>query len=207
MNKTKILIKSIGNYLRELSVVVTGVAITVTTGLWLNNRNNEKDIQLYLENIKMELQNNLEDIYVLQDYYSRTARYSDYLSINEMQNLHPDTLSQYDDLAEYFIFFTYRTNAFDMIKTSGIMRLMKDKKKVMYICHAYDMLESIRAVHEFYTERKIAVVEHFNGYAKGRIESEFLLEFYSGEMNRSWVTFFTFYIKEIEEAIIKLSDC
>ena len=62
MKKTKFQILKIVKYLRELSVIIIGIAVTVLTGLWINDRNNTQDIGLYLENIKMELQNNLDDI-------------------------------------------------------------------------------------------------------------------------------------------------
>ncbi len=35
-------------FLRELLVVVTGIAITLGTGVWINNNNNKKDLKQYL---------------------------------------------------------------------------------------------------------------------------------------------------------------
>jgi len=204
MNGTENSIKVVGKYLRELSVVVAGIAITVFSGLWINNRNNEKDIQLYLENIKLELQNNLEDVYGTKEYYDRAAHYSDYLSTHQMQNLNPDTLSQYSDLTMILTFFTYRTSAFDMLKSSGMMRLIKNKNQVMSIWNCYDALEFLKTINDFYTQRKVALVEKFNMFETGSIKQELLFGFFANEMNKNWVKFFDIYSKQIEETIAQL---
>ena len=204
MNKTKILIKNIGKYLRELSVIVVGIAITVISGLWINNRNNEKDIDLYLENIKMELQDNLESVAVVKNYYDRAAHYSEYLLANKLQNLHPDTMSMYIDLVPNLTFFTYKTSAFDMLKTSGLMRLIKDKNKVMAIWNCYDELELFKITNEFYRQRKVAVIENLNGFAQGNLEQEALIGFYTNGMAESWAKMCDACSKHIEETIARL---
>ena len=47
-------IEKIGKYLREISVVVIGVAITLFASFLLTNSNEKKDIALYLSSLKME---------------------------------------------------------------------------------------------------------------------------------------------------------
>ena len=59
-NKSKISIKPIVQYFRELSVVVIGVAVTVSLGFWVNNKNNEKDLTEYLTALKIELEENID---------------------------------------------------------------------------------------------------------------------------------------------------
>ena len=206
MNKTENLLNPIGKYLRELSVIVAGIAITVTTGLWINDRNDARNIDLYLENIRMELQNNLDDIYMVKEYYDFAARYADCLLTNKMQNLHPDTLSQYADLTKALPFFTYRASAFDMFKASGMMRLIKDKNKVMSIWNCYDALEFLKMTNDFYIQRKVAVIENSNGFATGNIEQKALFGFFTNGMVKNWAMTFATYSKHIEETIAQLED-
>ena len=206
MKKNENLLNPIIKYFRELSIIVVGIAITVISGLWINNRNNEKDIVLYLENIKMELQNNLDDINLVKEYYDRAAIYSNYLSTHNLQNLHPDTLSQYSDLTMKLMFFTYRTSAFDMFKSSGMMRLIKDKNMVMSIWTAYDGLEFLKTINDFYTQRKVTVVENLNVFATGYIEQESLFGFFANEMNKNWSKMFAVYTTHIEKTIAQLED-
>ena len=204
MNKSENLMNPIVKYFRELSVIVAGIAVTVITGLWINNLNDKKDIDLYLENIKMELQNNLNDIRMVKEYYDISARYSDYLLSNKMQNLHPDTLSQYVVLIKALPFFTYRSSAFKMFETSGMMRLIKDKNIVMSIWDCYDALEFLKMTNDFYIQRKVAVIESSNGFAIGNVEPELLFGFYTNGMVENWAIFFDTYSNNIEETITQL---
>jgi len=204
MNKTEKLMSPIGKYLRELSVIVVGIAITVVSGLWINNRNNEKDIALYLENIRIELQSNLDDIYMVKEYYDLSTLYSNYLLTNKMQNLHPDTLSHYAVLIKALPFFTYKASAFDMFKTSGMMRLVKDKNEVTSIWNCYDALEFLKMTNDFYIQRKVAVVENLNGFAIGNVQQELLFGFYTNGLVESWAERFDMYSKYIEETIAQL---
>ena len=48
-------IKKIGKFVREISVIVIGVAITLSASYWLSDRNEKRDMALYLTAIKMEL--------------------------------------------------------------------------------------------------------------------------------------------------------
>ena len=196
--------KPIAKYFRELSVIVLGVAITLITGVWINNRNNEKDIALYLENIKMELQSNLDDLYTVKEYYDFATQYSKYLSTHNMQNLHPDTLNKYVVLYKALPFFTYRASAFDMFKTSGMMRLIKNKRKVMSIWDSYDALEFLKLNNDFYIQRKVAVIENFNGFAQESVDQKSLFGFFSNGMVEGWASTFAHFAEHIEQTIAQL---
>ena len=51
--------KSITKYLRELSVVVAGIAITFIASNWISNRNAQKELANDLEAVRIELEDNL----------------------------------------------------------------------------------------------------------------------------------------------------
>ena len=71
--------KKIGKYLREISVVVIGVAITLSVSVWLGNRNEKKDIALHLHAIKMELEENEKNLENLIERLKLAAEYTNYL--------------------------------------------------------------------------------------------------------------------------------
>ena len=206
MKKIKFQMFKIVKYLRELSVIIIGIAVTVLTGLWINDRNNTQDIGLYLENIKMELQNNLDDISMVKKYYGFASIYSNYLTTHKMQNLEPDTLSYYNGLTKSLPFFTYKTSAFDMLKASGMMRLIKDKSKVKSIWDCYDQLEFLKMTNDFYIQRKVAVLDNFNGFIKGDVDQKLLFGFYTNGLVESLASNFYTYSKHIEETIAILSE-
>ena len=60
--KTNLSMQTIGKYLRELSVVVVGIAITFGISNWISNRNSKKDLEEYLNAIRLELNINVEEI-------------------------------------------------------------------------------------------------------------------------------------------------
>jgi hypothetical protein len=160
--KTGKSMERIVRYLRDFSIVVAGIAVTLLGQDWLTGRNEKKDIELYLNAVKLELQDNLELVNKTKYYYERSLQYSTYLSSNTMRNLHPDTLRHYFDLNKYIPIFIYKTSAFDMLKNSGVMRLIKDKRKVQLIWNCYARLEETKIGNDFYIQRKISEIDRNN---------------------------------------------
>ena len=62
--------KKILKYLRELSIIIIGVAITAGVGFWINNRNNKKDLESHLIAVKLELEYNAKSL----DCYGKRYR-------------------------------------------------------------------------------------------------------------------------------------
>ena len=161
MGKTKFSIKPVVKYLRELSIVVLGVAITVSLGVWVNNKNNEKDLKEHLLAVKTELEENAKkfDRYAL--WLQKSVKYADYLKANEGKNLNKDSLIYYGHSLSYYYDFEssgegcgykntrslttiFTTNAFDMLKLSGITRQMKNKELLLSVLDTYTKIEEVK---------------------------------------------------------------
>ncbi|MDR0506440.1 MAG: hypothetical protein LBH32_06450 [Dysgonamonadaceae bacterium] len=56
--KLKIPAKKIGNYLRDFSIVVAGIAVTLWVQSWLTTRSEKKDMALYMNALKLEMEYN-----------------------------------------------------------------------------------------------------------------------------------------------------
>jgi ABC-type multidrug transport system fused ATPase/permease subunit len=157
MNKSKR--KSFSNkivkYLRELSIVVVGIAITFTANNWINNRIQEKDFQLYLNAVKIELEENLKNLNKSKNFYKRSVEYVVYLSSNEKTALNSDSIQSYSDIMNNITQFTYKSNAFDMMKSSGEMRLIKDKETLQSIWNCYSDLDELKVYHDLIIQLKI----------------------------------------------------
>ena len=54
--------KKIGKFLREIAVIVIGVAITLSASYWITNKNAERDMDLYLNAIRIELEENIRTL-------------------------------------------------------------------------------------------------------------------------------------------------
>jgi hypothetical protein len=158
MDKKKITsITAIWKYVRELSVVVIGITITLSANNWINDRSERKNLDLYLNTVKLELEENLKIVNIKKGFYKRSFEYVVYLSSNEKTAIaqNQDSLKTYSDILHNITLFIYKSNAFDMLKSSGEMRLIKDKEMLQSIWSCYSDLEALKAIHELIMQEKI----------------------------------------------------
>jgi len=148
MNKSKVTMNPIGKYLRELSIVVMGVTITVGAGFLVNNHNIRKDQKQYFNAIILELKENAE----LFDNYAKglqkSVGYSNYLNSHDEKSLNTDSIDYYafdnaDGLGwgNHNPVILYYEDAFEMFKSSGTMRQVDDKELLLSIWKVYHLME------------------------------------------------------------------
>jgi MoaA/NifB/PqqE/SkfB family radical SAM enzyme len=155
MNKSKLPIKKIRKYLRELSVIVLGVAITLSVGIWINNRSEKRDMALYLNAIRMEMDENIKVIDKAIEYLHPAVKYEEYLRAHDKKSFNEDTLGYYATSCCYTIYkYTFKTNAFEMFKSSGIMRLVNDKELLLAIWDVYNSFISQNEILQWYFDTK-----------------------------------------------------
>ncbi len=149
--------KRIAKYLREVSIVVIGVAITFTISNWISSRNEEKDLQRYLDAIKLELENNLETMQQDIDFYTEESNFSRYLSSIRINGdaLQADSVVKYNAILGSVVGATYKTNAHEMLKTSGAMRLIKNETLLMSILDCYSLLDEAINTRDIYIQKKL----------------------------------------------------
>jgi hypothetical protein len=144
-------VKPIGKYLREVSVVVIGVAVTVGIGLWINNSNIRKDHKQYLDAIILELKENAEKFDDYARKLQRSVRYSNYLhSLHDIKSLNKDSIQYYagnsidGDIGwgNWDPVTLYNNDAFEMFKSSGAMRQIEDKELLLSLWKVYHLMES-----------------------------------------------------------------
>ena len=142
MNKSKSTTNKIGKYLREISVVVIGVAITLSLSYWIGIKNEERDIALHLNAIKIETEDNMKVLEEVIEYLQPSIRYADYLKSHDKESLNRDTIDYYLFTVYNSRTFSFKINALEMFKNSGIMRLVTDKDLLLSIWDVYtDLIE------------------------------------------------------------------
>jgi hypothetical protein len=154
--------KTIGKYLRELSVIVVGVTITVSIGLLVNKSNSRKELKQYLHAVKLELEENIKSLDKQIFFLERSWKYANYLQSHDIKSLNPDSINSYSipDTIYFFsipynlLFITYKTNAYEMFKASGMMRLLGDKELMLSIWNVYSNLEELKLIHDIYSQVK-----------------------------------------------------
>ena len=161
MSKLKILNRRIVNYLRELSIVVIGILITVGIGFRVNIYYSKKDLERHISAIKLELEQNVKNLDQYIEWLGKSYRYTEYLKSNDKKNLNRDSLffysvstSVFDQVTEKHygcgIFMTnsfstiFTTNALDMFKYSGTIRQLKNDNLLLSIWNSYRKIEEFK---------------------------------------------------------------
>lgn len=200
MNKS---VKPIVNYLRELSIVIVGIVVTVGTGLWVNYKNNEKDMHQALRLIKWELEINAKNFDLYAEWIQKSIRYAEYLKANDYKNLNKDSLDYYaltrvsdDSTIDGFgcgymtissgTHETFVTNAFEMLKNSGAMQQVADQELLMYIWEAYTQIEgTIRNIDNIFSIKQEEAMKENALRAEGKSINVPMRIFYSTDLSYS----------------------
>ena len=155
MNKSKKSTNKIVKYLREVSVVVIGVAVTLSASYWITSRNEKKDMALYLNAIKLELEENIKILDDEAAYLEDWENYARYLSSHDKNSLHPDSIRIFGYPRLGSVHNTiFQTSAFEMFKVSGAMRLINDKALLQSLWKAYLKMEIVKLALDTYYELK-----------------------------------------------------
>ena len=191
-------IKKFGNFFREVAVVVLGVAITLSASVWISNRNEKRDMALYLNAIKMELEENISIINESIEYLQPDAKYSAYLRTHDKKSLNADSIEYYASTCCYIInSFKFKTNAFEAFKISGIIRLLDDKELLLTIWDVYTGLDSQNESLKWYSDIKWGYMEKEIIFVeKGALSSEKLT---------NGIPMYHFYITGLSRDVLK--DC
>ena len=223
MNKFKITMKPIVKFIRELSVVVTGIAITVGIGFWANNKNNEKDMEEYVSTIKMELEDNAKEFDRYARWLQKSVRYANYLESNDKKNLNQDSLAYYaltkpyhdndDDFSNdgcgyqnsNSLTYIFTTNAFEMFKVSGAMRQVKDKELLRLIWNTYTRIEGAKwTLDRYFMNKEEESKNESQLFAEGKPVTVPMQFFYSSTAPQRMVDWCEGTSSIIKETLLKL---
>ena len=142
--KVKVSLKTVVRYVRDLSIVVAGIAVTLYASDRVSGRSEKRDLTLYLHAIQLEVEENIKTLEEAIERLQPSIRYSEYLTSHDKESLERDTLSSYVECCYSFSSPTFKTNAFEMFKNSGIMRLVNDKELLLLLWDVYDELNSVK---------------------------------------------------------------
>jgi len=149
MNKSKISITTILKYLRELSIIIIGIVITVGFGLWVNKNNIKKDQKQYVYAIILELKENVENFENYAKSLQKLVGYSNYVKSHDEKSINRDSINYYAFSSQDEIGWgswdpvtLYNEDAFDMFKSSGTMGHIDDKELLLTIWRVYHIMKS-----------------------------------------------------------------
>jgi hypothetical protein len=150
--KTKTSIKTFVRYLRDFSIVVAGIAVTLYVNDKITNRSEKRDLALYLNSVKLELEENIRELEKQIVMEQKSIDYMNYLntagvkSVTDIKPVNKDSVISYFESIYLLQTVTYKTNAFEMFKLSGTMRLMENKELLLSIWKTYTSLDEIKDI-------------------------------------------------------------
>ena len=148
MKKTKKTIGKIWTFLREVLVVVLGVAITLTASVLINNYKDMSTLKKNLEAVKLELENNIIAVDSCTRTWQSNVDYAKYLKSNDKKKLNIDSIKNIfgDDVFYGINYFSYSSDAFEMFKSSGTMHLISDQQVQLSLWKAYSELNILKQI-------------------------------------------------------------
>lgn len=180
--------KRIGSYIRELSIVIIGVAATLYAGTLINNVKEKNDLNNQLGIIHTELESNIKSLDGLIGFYNRHEQLRKFLkeSIKNPQVGTNDSILKYGYTVGELYPFIYKKNAYEMFINSGAMKLMTDRNLLLDITECYTMLEIIKDDFDKYETFKMNELQKLNdlrgasSYDKSILDPEYrnLFNFY-----------------------------
>lgn len=160
-------------------MVIIGVAVTFIGSDWISKQKSKNDLERYLKAVKIELQNNCEIIREKAEFYRYTGETAHYLMSDLPQNLSKDSLEYLMNQGNFGVFshiftLTYKTSAFEMLKSSGTMHLISESELFRKIMDCYAQMENIKQESDNYMARKTDVI--YNTITKHQTYSIDLLD-------------------------------
>ena len=141
--KPKNPIKKIGKYIREVSVVVIGIAIAVAINGWISSRSERNNVDTFLQTVRLELEANLESLHRSnRDKILPQVRYANYLISLDGQPANLDSLIYHSNRIGNHDGLFVMTHAFEMFKFSGYMRLL-DPDLQLALWETYSVLNKM----------------------------------------------------------------
>jgi len=150
----------IGGYLRELSIVIIGVAVTLYAGGVISNIQEKKDLDLQLTAIYTEMEENSRRLDAIIEYHREHDLLSKYLLkvAKNVEAYNNDSIIKYDKVLSTTTNFSYKKGAFDMFVNSGAMKLLSDRKQLLEITECYAMLEAFKHDTDLFFELKTQIL-------------------------------------------------
>lgn len=116
-------------------------------------------MNLHLYAVKLELDENIKILDTIIHDLTPSVKYITYLQSNDKKSLNNDSLMNFFQICYTINAYSFKTNAFEMFKTSGFMRLMETKELLLTIWDAYTELAELKQALDEYNKIKWSFIE------------------------------------------------
>jgi len=143
-------------YLRELSIVIIGVFITLLLTSMINNYTRQKEVKGMLKLIKEELYNNIEEIDWIQENWNTEQQAFEILKPNlgDLSVIPVDTLEKYRNSIGILHSFDIKNDSYETLKSSFLIQYVKEKELLSKFSKNYRRLNNLSEQLERYSRQK-----------------------------------------------------
>lgn len=154
----------IGDYIRQLSVVVVGIIITFAGSNFISERNNQKKLKTALQLVKNELTANRTEIESMKKRFDKERDFGNYINRYRDSIRKADADSLYNNQNIFFqtVDFTYYEDAMEMLKTSTLIQQIEDQELAMQLAKTYGEIRMSHANLRFYYSSKMELNKKLN---------------------------------------------
>ncbi|MDR2083450.1 MAG: hypothetical protein LBP67_00420 [Bacteroidales bacterium] len=162
MSKPRSLKKTkLKDYLRELSIVIIGIAVTLYAGNLIGNIKVKKDLKFQLTAIYLELEENLKKVDEVVNYYDQIGRLRKNIHSNMLDPEHTskDSILKYQDIALFTASFNYKKDAYTVFVNSDGTKILSNNNLLLDISKCYSSLEELKQEHDQYIFTKLLIFQ------------------------------------------------
>lgn len=152
------------DYITELSVVVLSIAVTFYGEAKIEQYNERQEDREVMQMMINELQENEEELENLQKRCTNDVLFSSLLQ-RYLKYKHvpaPDTLKMFNRYHYLYPQWIFKRNAFDVMKSSGVMQRMDDKELLILIFDCYDQIEIVKEMGEHYKNERFKMIMEYS---------------------------------------------
>ena len=146
--KVKIPMQTIVRYVRDLSIVVAGIAVTLYASDRVTGKSEKKTLSLYMNAVELEIEENINTLEEQIENLKPSIGYVNYLNSHDRNSFEKDSLDSYLEACYTVNSPTFKTNAFEMLKSSGIMHLITNKEFLLQLWDVYNYIGVVKEMYE-----------------------------------------------------------
>lgn len=134
----------LGDYFRQLSVVILGIIVTFAGSDALTEYTQSREIRSTLQLVKNELESDLEALRWISGRVELEQRVCIYILEyrDNLEKASEDTLRKYQWIPFQTRGFIYTKDALDLLKTSSLFQRIRPRTMSLQVIEAYNALES-----------------------------------------------------------------
>ncbi|MCC8036383.1 MAG: hypothetical protein LIO77_10770 [Rikenellaceae bacterium] len=143
-------------YLRELSVIIVGILITVMITGIVSNFSRQRELRGMLSRVTEELRQNVDAVNHAREYYAREQRGFDILksSMDNILTVPTDTLEKYRFIIGSIHSLETKNDAYEVLKNSILTQYIRKKGLMTELSAAYGRLDILGKQLDEYSSQK-----------------------------------------------------